>query len=97
MGFLLRQLQEGEDLSLPHSRPMPVIGKAAMNCEFIDLVFLRPRSPKDLSSFLQSLPSGFWMARVEAFLCATKRARTLIKKEKCQLKPRRRDRIKLAV
>lgn len=23
MGFLLRQLQEGENLSLPHSRPMP--------------------------------------------------------------------------
>ena len=28
MGFLLRQLQEGENLSLPHSRPMPSIGKA---------------------------------------------------------------------
>lgn len=28
MGFLLRQLQEGEILSLPHSRPMPSIGKA---------------------------------------------------------------------
>jgi phage-related protein len=27
-GFLLRQLQEGENLSLPHSRPMPSIGKA---------------------------------------------------------------------
>jgi len=26
MGFLLRQLQEGEVLSLPHSRPMPSIG-----------------------------------------------------------------------
>jgi phage-related protein len=25
-GFLLRQLQEGELLSLPHSRPMPSIG-----------------------------------------------------------------------
>jgi phage-related protein len=25
-GFLIRQLQEGENLSLPHSRPMPVIG-----------------------------------------------------------------------
>jgi phage-related protein len=25
-GFLLRQLQEGEPLGLPHSRPMPVIG-----------------------------------------------------------------------
>jgi phage-related protein/DNA-binding XRE family transcriptional regulator len=28
MGFLLRRLQEGEKLSLPHSRPMPSIGKA---------------------------------------------------------------------
>lgn len=28
MGFLLRQLQEGENLSLPVSRPMPSIGKA---------------------------------------------------------------------
>jgi phage-related protein len=26
MGFLLRALQEGEILSLPHSRPMPIIG-----------------------------------------------------------------------
>ncbi len=25
-GFLLRQLQQGETLSLPHSRPMPSIG-----------------------------------------------------------------------
>ena len=25
-GFLLRRLQQGEALSLPHSRPMPVIG-----------------------------------------------------------------------
>jgi phage-related protein len=28
MGFLLRQLQEGENIALPHSRPMPSIGKA---------------------------------------------------------------------
>ena len=28
MGFLLRQVQEGDNLSLPHSRPMPTIGKA---------------------------------------------------------------------
>ena len=26
-GVLLRRLQRGENLSLPHSRPMPVIGK----------------------------------------------------------------------
>jgi phage-related protein len=25
-GFLLRQLQEGENLGMPHSRPMPSIG-----------------------------------------------------------------------
>lgn len=25
-GFLLRQLQAGQNLSMPHSRPMPVIG-----------------------------------------------------------------------
>jgi phage-related protein len=27
MGMLLRDLQEGETLSLPHSRPMPLIGR----------------------------------------------------------------------
>ena len=27
MGMLLRDLQEGEKLSMPHSRPMPSIGK----------------------------------------------------------------------
>ena len=26
-GFLLRRLQQGESLSLPHSRPMPGLGK----------------------------------------------------------------------
>lgn len=26
-GFLLRQLQSGETLSLPHSRPMPSVGR----------------------------------------------------------------------
>ena len=26
MGMLLRELQDGETLSMPHSRPMPVIG-----------------------------------------------------------------------
>ncbi len=26
-GFLLRQLQQGESLALPHSRPMPEIGR----------------------------------------------------------------------
>jgi len=28
MGFLLRQVQDGEKISLPHARPMPSIGKA---------------------------------------------------------------------
>ena len=28
MGFLLRRLQDGDKLALPHSRPMPSIGKA---------------------------------------------------------------------
>jgi phage-related protein len=28
MGFLLRLLQEGESLSMPHSRPMPAIGNS---------------------------------------------------------------------
>ena len=27
MGFLLRRLQRGERLSLPHSRPMPSVGR----------------------------------------------------------------------
>lgn len=27
MGYLLRALQEGESLSMPHSRPMPSIGR----------------------------------------------------------------------
>ena len=27
MGMLLRDLQDGETLSMPHSRPMPTIGK----------------------------------------------------------------------
>jgi hypothetical protein len=32
-GFLLRRLQQGEGLSLPHSRPMPGIGARATNFE----------------------------------------------------------------
>ena len=31
-GYLLRQLQRGESLSMPQSRPMPSIGRAAMSC-----------------------------------------------------------------
>lgn len=35
-GLLLRQLQEGETLSLPHSRPMPAIGRACHELRVID-------------------------------------------------------------
>ena len=36
MGFLLRQVQEGEHLSFPHSRPMPVIGKSCHELRVTD-------------------------------------------------------------
>ena len=36
MGFLLRQVQEGEHLSFPHSRPMPVIGKGCHELRVTD-------------------------------------------------------------
>lgn len=35
-GFLLRRLQEGEMLGLPHSRPMPEIGGACHELRIID-------------------------------------------------------------
>jgi len=35
-GFLLRRLQEGENLSLPHSRPMTSIGKACHELRVTD-------------------------------------------------------------
>ena len=35
-GFLLRKLQLGESLSLPQSRPLPVIGKACNELRIID-------------------------------------------------------------
>ena len=35
-GFLLRKLQPGESLSLPQSRPLPVIGKACHELRTID-------------------------------------------------------------
>lgn len=35
-GLLLRRLQEGERLSLPHSRPMPVIGVRCHELRIID-------------------------------------------------------------
>lgn len=36
LGFLLRQLQEGEQPSLPHSRPMPSVGKACHELRVTD-------------------------------------------------------------
>ena len=35
-GFLLRRLQKGERLSLPHSRPMPGIGRACHELRVVD-------------------------------------------------------------
>ena len=35
-GFLLRQLQYGEKLSMPHSRPMPTIGKRCHELRITD-------------------------------------------------------------
>ena len=35
-GGLLRRLQRGESLSMPHSRPMPVIGKRCHELRIID-------------------------------------------------------------
>ena len=35
-GFLLRQLQLGEKLGLPHSRPMPSIGRKCHELRIID-------------------------------------------------------------
>jgi len=35
-GFLLRRLQRGEGLSLPHSRPMPDVGKGCHELRIVD-------------------------------------------------------------
>lgn len=35
-GFLLRRLQSGEALSLPHSRPMPTIGRRCHELRVVD-------------------------------------------------------------
>ena len=35
-GFLLRKLQQGEKLSLPHSRPMPTIGRRCHELRIVD-------------------------------------------------------------
>jgi len=35
-GFLLRKLQQGESLSMPHSRPMPSIGRGCHELRIVD-------------------------------------------------------------
>jgi phage-related protein len=35
-GFLLRRLQRGESLSMPHSRPMPTIGQRCHELRILD-------------------------------------------------------------
>ena len=35
-GFLLRRLQRGESLGLPHSRPMPTLGAACHELRIVD-------------------------------------------------------------
>lgn len=35
-GFLLRKLQRGENLGLPHSRPMPVVGRRCHELRIAD-------------------------------------------------------------
>lgn len=35
-GFLLRRLQQGEKLSLPHSRPMPSVGAGCHELRIVD-------------------------------------------------------------
>lgn len=35
-GFLLRRLQQGEKLSLPHSRPMPSVGTGCHELRIVD-------------------------------------------------------------
>lgn len=35
-GFLLRRLQRGDKLSMPHSRPMPVIGSRCHELRIVD-------------------------------------------------------------
>jgi len=36
-GFLLRKIQQGDNLSLPHSRPMKMIGKSCHELRIVDL------------------------------------------------------------
>ena len=37
VGFLLRRLQQGERLTMPHSRPMPVIGAGCHELRILDV------------------------------------------------------------
>ncbi len=37
VGFLLRKLQSGDNLSLPQSRPMPSVGKGCHELHIIDI------------------------------------------------------------
>src|SRR5271166_1781597 len=58
MGFLLRQLQEGENLSLPSCRPMPTIGSGCSELRV-------PRQEQDLApillpGFRRNCDSGSW-------------------------------------
>ncbi len=36
-GFLIRKIQKGDNLSLPHSRPMPMIGKNCHELRIVDV------------------------------------------------------------
>jgi phage-related protein len=36
-GFLLRKLQKGERLEMPHSRPMPVVGERCHELRIVDI------------------------------------------------------------
>jgi len=35
-GFLLRRLQRGESIGMPHSRPMPIIGRRCHELRVVD-------------------------------------------------------------
>lgn len=36
-GFLIRKIQKGDNLSLPHSRPMPMVGKSCHELRIVDV------------------------------------------------------------
>jgi len=35
--FLIRKIQKGDNLSLPHSRPMPMVGKSCHELRIVDV------------------------------------------------------------